>query len=94
MLPRRIPKPEGVSKTFGRAANGVPRKYLFEQVLPYSGNECLIWPFARTSDGYGGVWVDGKHYVVSRLVCEHLHGRLPSEQPAGATASGARELRA
>lgn len=38
--------------TGGRADNGAPLAFI-EQAAASATDECIIWPFARTSDGYG-----------------------------------------
>jgi hypothetical protein len=63
--------------TAGRTARGVIGPYLRDVVLTYTGDECLLWPFA-TTDGYGRVWHKGKVEIVSRVVCEIEHGPAPS----------------
>lgn len=35
---------------------------------------CLIWPHARTTDGYGVVRIDGQPRYVHRIACEQAHG--------------------
>ncbi|MBB3411196.1 hypothetical protein FHT87_005149 [Rhizobium sp. BK316] len=57
---------------------GDPEKYLYDVVLSYNGDECLIWPFGRVSTGYGLVRIDGKSALVSRFVCEKICGPAPS----------------
>ena len=41
-------------------------------------DECVIWPFARDSAGYGKVRIDGKTRTVSREVCIAIHGEPPT----------------
>ena len=48
--------------------------FLCEVVLSYTGDECLIWPYKRNSDGYGGVGVKREMQSVNRIVCEHANG--------------------
>lgn len=55
----------------GGTAWGSIRKWLDGVAVPYDGNDCLIYPFARNRDGYGKVRIDGvlmgAHcYVLSR----------------------------
>lgn len=52
---------------------GEPLKYFNEVVLPYTGDDCLIWPYGKTK-GYGVVWIGDRTHYVSRLVCEHENG--------------------
>ena len=57
-----------------KAANGEPQRYLAEVVMPYQGSDCLIWPFGRLGNGYAMVNLPGRSSVVSRIVCETIHG--------------------
>lgn len=63
----------------GRAAHGEPQRYYREAVLPYEGNECLIWPYSKMSNGYGQIRINGKLCTVSRLLCEDVNG--PPDNP-------------
>ncbi|SFV31327.1 HNH endonuclease [Devosia crocina] len=49
-------------------------RFFKEVVLPYEGDECLLWPFASRPKGYGVLGEDAVH----RLVCEREHGPPPS----------------
>lgn len=69
------------------AARGAPAQYFEERVLTYDGNECLIWPFARTA-GYGILVVDGTARIVSRLVCEFFNGPPPAADYEAAHSCG------
>lgn len=59
---------------------GESRRYLEEVVLPYEGDECLIWPFKKSDYKYAYVHVDGKMALVSREVCRRLYGPAPSPE--------------
>ncbi len=48
-------------------------EYLRQVVLPYQGDECLIWPYGKIS-GYGAINLKGRSSLVSRVVCEEIHG--------------------
>jgi hypothetical protein len=43
--------------------------------------ECLIWPFRRQSRGYAVIHGQGSAELVSRLVCEAVHGPAPDGKP-------------
>ena len=60
------------------APAGELRRYLNEVVIPYDGNDCLIWPYTRISSGYAKIKIARKLLTVSRIVCEHYHGPPPS----------------
>ena len=61
----------------GNIAHGEALKYFTEIVLPYSGDECLKWPYSGVA-GYGGIRIKGQHRLVHRLVCEHVNGPPPT----------------
>lgn len=58
--------------------NGDPMRYFHNTVIGYEGDECLPWPYAKNSHGYGHVCVDGRWLRVSRMVCEMFNGPPPS----------------
>jgi len=61
-----------------RTPKGEPMKFLRDIALPYSKNNCLIWPFGRGPKGYAGIWQDGNMRLVSRLICKLVYGPSPS----------------
>lgn len=62
-----------------KAPAGEPARFFYEQVLTYQGDACLIWPYAKPQ-GYGTMMLDGKVTLVSRLVCEAVHGPAPADK--------------
>lgn len=72
----------------GRTAPGEPLRFLQEVVLPYRGDDCLHWPFASNGVGYGMVWLNGRFHVVSRVVCEEIHGTPPTAAHEAAHSCG------
>lgn len=63
------------SPTGGPTFVGEPLRYLQETVLTHEDDgECLMWPFARNSAGYGHINIDGKNKLVHRLACEAENG--------------------
>lgn len=83
---RRSGDPLGV-----RAVRGEPLQYFREVVLHHATQNCLLWPFARSS-GYGTLTIDGRTQYVHRLVCEHVHGPAPSPDFQAAHSCGAGHL--
>ncbi len=71
----------------GGTGDGEPEKFLREVVIPYEGDDCLLWPFARTC-GYGVVRHNGSMKRVSRLVCERAHGQPPTPMHEAAHSCG------
>lgn len=57
----------------GRIAAGEAQRYLATTVLPFDGDDCLIWPYAKDQDGYARI---GKR-IVTRIVCEFANGPPP-----------------
>lgn len=66
--------PEGVEGT----APGEAQAHLVGIVLNYEGDDCLTWPYCRNGDGYGIISYGEATRLVSRIVCEHVHGAPPS----------------
>ena len=71
----------------GRTYRGEARKWV-EDHKDYVGDDCLIYPYNRTRDGYA-VWKEGyrtKTIYIHNLYCEHKHGPCPPDkQEAGHT---------
>lgn len=64
----------------GPTTRGDPRKFYDDVVLPYDGNDCLIWPYARNPGGYGLIRIEGTLRLVTRILCESKNGPPPSPQ--------------
>ena len=60
----------------GGTMRGKPMAWLLSHVT-YDGNECLIWPFARSADGYTRIRKNGRAVTASRLMCELVNGTPP-----------------
>lgn len=70
----------------GRAAPGQAAWWLLENILRAS-DDCLLWPFACNSAGYGKIQYRGKIRDTHRLVCELTYGP-PSKGLEAAHACG------
>lgn len=57
-----------------KARNGEPMKWVHE-MSSYDGDDCLIWPFARSPNGYGMLLAEGKFITASRYMCVVAHGK-------------------
>lgn len=57
---------------------GEAKRFFYEVVLTYKGEECLIWPFSRDEEGRARFLKDGRMRIASRLVCEEVNGPPPS----------------
>lgn len=71
-----------------RAKPGEASSYLDDVVLSYDGDECLLWPYAKTSAGYGNIGCDGVNRLVHRIACEKANGAPPSPDHFAAHACG------
>lgn len=61
----------------GGTMRGEPQKFV-EMAASYEGDDCLIWPYSKSGNGYGDIRRKGRRYLVHRLVCEAVHGSPPS----------------
>ena len=65
------------------SARGAPLAWI-ENHADHTGQDCLIWPFARFPDGRAHMR-SGKP---SRIMCERAHGSAPSEKHQAAHSCG------
>ena len=62
-----------------QSERGAGYKWLMDHV-PFDGEHCLIWPFGRTSAGYGLTTNnDGQKVYAHRQMCHLAYGPPPSE---------------
>lgn len=47
--------------------------------VDHDGEECIIWPFGTTGNGYGKLQVNGREYIASNYMCRLAHGDQPTE---------------
>jgi hypothetical protein len=72
----------------GRTPNGEPQLFFNKTVLTFTGEDCLIWPYARDNHGYARMF-DGKRMKsVSRMVCEKINGPSTVDKPHAAHSCG------
>ena len=67
---------------------GKAKHFLNGIALVYNDFDCLIWPFARDSDGYGQIALDGRVRHVHRIICEKTHGPPPTPTHEAAHSCG------
>ena len=72
----------------GGTCKGGPLAFLENTVFSFDGDECLPWPYATGSKGYGLIKHDGKMRRVSRVVCEREHGPPPTPKHEAAHSCG------
>lgn len=68
----------------GRIPHGEAARFYREVVLPYDGDECLIWPYQRDANGYARM----RSAVVSRRLCEDVNGPAPTNKHQAAHSCG------
>lgn len=61
-----------------RAQPGEATRFVEAVAVPFTGLECLIWPYGKYPNGYGQISTGDGTKVVSRLVCELAHGLPPT----------------
>lgn len=81
---RKHGSPEG-----GGLARGARMAWLREHA-GHHGDACLIWPFSRTTQGYGAVAIGGRTVNASRVMCELAHGEPPTPDHEAAHGCGNR----
>ena len=72
----------------GRTSPKVAEQYIETVALQYAGEDCLVWPFARSSSGYGHLRRNGKHVGAHRLICELANGAPPTPKHHAAHTCG------
>ena len=77
------------SPTSGGPFRGETVAFL-EMAKLYRGDECLLWPFAKTKAGYGNFAAHRTPTTVHPIVCEALHGGRPSPRHEAAHICGVR----
>lgn len=73
--------------TGGGTDRGATHRWIAEHAA-YPGDECLIWPFARSDYGYGLTTKDGKTASAHRVICETANGPPPQGKHYAAHSCG------
>ena len=73
-------------KTY-RPPNGTATQFI-ETALSYQADDCLIWPFARHSNGYPRININGHTTGAHRVICARAHGSAPSPKHEAAHLCG------
>ena len=63
-----------------RLRNGKAYRIFLELMATAKPGECLVWPYGKSGNGYGSLWVDGAKVYVHRLAWEFVHGAIPVGQ--------------
>lgn len=64
--------------TLGRTPDGAPRQWLLAHTQ-HSGDDCLIWPFHRSDQGYGQIREGNRQLPAHRVMCTLVNGPPPTE---------------
>lgn len=72
-----------------RARPGEPLQWLRDH-SKYNETDCLIWPFAKSLDGYAQIHIDGKLHLAGRAMCRIAHGEPlnPTDEAAHSCGKG------
>jgi DNA-binding XRE family transcriptional regulator len=60
----------------------VTREQDFERLLAIETDDCVLWPFAKNSHGYGYVFSGGQMRRTHVLACVNAHGARPERHDA------------
>lgn len=71
-------QPQKSESLGGGTPNGEVMRFIEEVVIPYEGDECVLWPFGRGGKGYGYMRADGVHQAAHRYICKRVNGEPPS----------------
>lgn len=66
---------------------GEPREWLLAHVN-HAGEKCLIWPYAKMTNGYPLTWWNSKKAGGHRVMCELVNGPPPSPEHEAAHSCG------
>lgn len=67
---------------------GKTMRFINEVAVPYTKDDCLLWPFAKGGSGSGHLRIKGVDLVAHRLVCERVHGPPPTSRHEAAHSCG------
>jgi hypothetical protein len=62
--------------------------FIANVIIPFDGDECLIWPFYRSPQGVAKTSRNGQSQIVSRVVCERVYGPPPTDKHEAAHSCG------
>ena len=71
-----------------QAEKGEPLRFFTEVVCAYEGDDCLLWPYAKTQAGYGHFYLHGRLVEAHREVCIAYNGPPPSDAYEAAHSCG------
>lgn len=62
----------------GCTSAGRPAQWVLDH-LSHEDDGCLIWPYSKTTNGYGLIVIDGKNETVHKVIVTILYGKKPTE---------------
>lgn len=65
-----------------------PKHVVIDAAIIAADNQCMIWPFGRSSWGYAYIRLQKRQVRVSRLICTLVHGPAPSPKHHAAHSCG------
>ncbi len=71
-----------------RVPRGLAEDFFENTVLKHQGKDCLMWPYGKSSRGYGRMTLEGKRGFVHRFACERVHGEPPTDKHQAAHECG------
>jgi hypothetical protein len=69
----------GVKKKY--APRGAGLEFL-NQALKSQTDDCLVWPYSKSGNGYGDIHILGKHERVHIYICQIVNGKRPPSNEA------------
>jgi hypothetical protein len=79
---------KGQSTTPDDPGQSIIMLWIRDVALPYQNDACLIWPFARSRDGYGNFGREGKNIKAHRYICTLVKGEPPTPDHHAAHSCG------
>jgi hypothetical protein len=71
----------GDPNTAPQFVRGAAKDFLHDVAVKYAGDDCLVWPFYRTPQGYGKIGFGTRLFNVHRIVCRLAHGEPTASKP-------------
>lgn len=80
-----------MKKTMRQRCKPHEAKCFFQEALKANTPDCILWPYAQMTKGYGAIGMGGKKISTSRLMCLQAHGE-PLVEGVGAAHSCGNKL--
>lgn len=52
--------------------------FLRDVVFAYKTDDCVLWPYFKSDEGYTRIWRNGECVTLTRFICEETNGPPPS----------------